>query len=137
MQKLPTALLLPLLMAAPAGLRAADWPQFRGPNCTGRPAADTKLPAEIGPSSHVIWKTALPPGHSSPAVVGDRIYLTAVRDKKLVTLALNRQDGKLVWETEAPAAVFGPVFPVQEATASANAATASQVKMGRISFPVI
>src|SRR6266542_1237025 len=112
MQKLPTALLLPLLMAAPAGLRAADGPQFRGPTCTGRPAADAKLPAEIGPTSTVVWKTALPPGHSSPAVVGDRIYLTAVRDKKLVSLALNRQDGKLVWETEALAPALEKIHKI-------------------------
>ena len=29
-----------------------------------------------------MWKTELPPGHSSPAIVGDKIFLTAVRDKE-------------------------------------------------------
>lgn len=80
---------------------AADWPQFRGPGGSGRADANP-LPAEIGPNKNVVWKTALPPGHSSPIVVGDRIYLTGVKDKKLVTIALERDTGKIVWEVEAP-----------------------------------
>jgi outer membrane protein assembly factor BamB len=82
--------------------RASDWPQFRGPNCSGRPAVDLPLPAEIGPAANVVWKTAVPPGHSSPVLAGDRVYLTAVRDRKLLTLALDRQSGKVLWEAEAP-----------------------------------
>jgi outer membrane protein assembly factor BamB len=83
--------------------RAADWPQFRGPNCSGRTAGEERLPDRSGPKTNVLWKTALSPGHSSPIVVGDRIYLTAVRDKKLLTLALDRKNGRLLWEAEAPA----------------------------------
>jgi len=55
---------------------AADWPRFRGPNGTGV-AETSALPDSIGPGKHVLWKTALPPGHSSPAIGGDRIFLTA------------------------------------------------------------
>ena len=79
---------------------AADWPQFRGPNSSGRVDKDHPLPAEIGPNANVLWKTPLPPGHSSPVVVGDRVYLTGVRDKKLVTIALDRSTGKILWETQ-------------------------------------
>jgi outer membrane protein assembly factor BamB len=81
----------------------SDWPQFRGPNCSGLPAKDLPLAGEIGPATNVLWKTALPPGHSSPIVVGDRIYLTGVRQKRLVTIALERSSGKILWEKEAPA----------------------------------
>ena len=92
-------ILLLLVSEAPGG----DWPQFRGPNCSGLPAKDVSLPAEIGPSTNVLWKTALPPGHSSPILVGDRIYLTCVRQKRLVTIALDRKSGKVLWEVEADA----------------------------------
>jgi outer membrane protein assembly factor BamB len=84
-------------------VRASDWPQFRGPNCSGRAAGDERLPDRIGPNRNVLWKTALPPGHSSPVVAGDRVYLTAERDKKLFTVALDRKDGRVLWEVEAPA----------------------------------
>jgi outer membrane protein assembly factor BamB len=61
------------------------------------------LPTKIGPTTNVVWKTELPPGHSSPVVVGDRIYVTAVRDQKLLTIALDRANGKVLWEEAAPA----------------------------------
>lgn len=92
---------LGLCACAPA--RAGSWPQFRGPDGKAVAPDDQKLPAEVGPDKNVIWKTALPPGHSSPVVHGDRIYLTAVKDKKqLLTLALDRKTGAVLWEKEAP-----------------------------------
>jgi len=103
-----SALLLVLLVP---DIRAADWPQFRGPNCSGR-ADGPGLPADIGPSTNVVWKTALPPGHSSPVVVGDRVYLTAVRDGKLLTLALDRGNGKVLWEAEAPTTTLEKVHKI-------------------------
>jgi outer membrane protein assembly factor BamB len=90
-----------LLAVTVAAAGAESWPQFRGPNSTGR-ADGYKLPTEIGPDQNVIWKVALPPGHSSPAVLGDRIFLTAVRDKTLLTMAFDRATGKTLWEREAP-----------------------------------
>src|SRR6185295_13802459 len=51
---------------------------------------------------NVIWKTDLPQGYSSPIVHGDRIYLTGFRDGKLLSLAIERATGKVLWEREAP-----------------------------------
>lgn len=84
-------------------LRAEEnWPQFRGSN-GGRAVTDRALPTDIGPDKHVVWKIALPPGHSSPVVTKDAIYVTGVRDgKQLVTTALDRRTGKLLWERESP-----------------------------------
>lgn len=51
----------------------------------------------------MLWKSELPPGHSSPAIIGDKIFLTAVRDKEhLETLCLDRASGKILWRVEAP-----------------------------------
>lgn len=84
-------------------LQAAEsWPQFRGPNGSARSTSGEKLPEELGPNKNVVWKTPLPPGHSSPIVFGERIYLTAIRDEKLFTMALDRPSGKIIWEAEAP-----------------------------------
>jgi len=81
---------------------AGSWPQFRGPGGTAVAEGEARLPVQIGPEKNVIWKTALPSGHSSPVILGDRIYLTGVRDKKLLTIALDRTSGKILWEVEAP-----------------------------------
>lgn len=82
---------------------AGDWPQFRGPQGQGRAVSDKPLPTDISPQSDdLVWKTDLPPGHSSPVVVGERIFLTAERDGKLLTIGLDRTSGKVLWEQEAP-----------------------------------
>lgn len=113
--------------AFPGETRASDWPRFRGPNASGRPAREAPLPAELGPDTNVLWKTALPPGHSSPVVVGDRIYLTAVRDKRLVTLALDRRTGTTLWEAEAPAREVEKVHKISSPASSTPAADAECV----------
>jgi outer membrane protein assembly factor BamB len=50
---------------------AENWPRFRGENGSGLATAGSTLLADIGPDQHVLWKVALPPGHSSPAIFGD------------------------------------------------------------------
>ena len=84
---------------------AEDWSQFRGPNGSGV-SATTNLPVEFGPTKNVVWKTELPPGHSSPVLTKNRIFLTAhTKEKeqyKLLVICLDRQTGKLLWQREVP-----------------------------------
>src|SRR4029079_16107906 len=61
----------PFMIAEPEA-----WPQFRGPNGSGV-STSTNLPVEFGPQKNVIWKAELPPGHSSPVLTRDRIFITA------------------------------------------------------------
>ena len=92
------------LLVASAVLTAADapdWSRFRGPNGSGLSAA-TKVPTEFGPGKKMLWRLALPPGHSSPILHGDRVYLTAFRGETLVTMAIDRQRGTILWERPAP-----------------------------------
>jgi outer membrane protein assembly factor BamB len=93
----------PALVAAALFLSAApaDWSRFRGPNGSG--VSDTTgLPTDFGPSQNVMWKVDLPEGFSSPVIAGGRIFLTGFRDDALLTLALDRATGKLLWEKKAP-----------------------------------
>jgi outer membrane protein assembly factor BamB len=85
-------------------LTAADapgWSRFRGPNGSGVSTA-TNVPIEFGPSKNLLWRVALPPGHSSPILHRDRIYLTAFRGDVLVTIAIDRPTGRILWERAAP-----------------------------------
>jgi outer membrane protein assembly factor BamB len=86
--------------AQPRGV-AVEWSRFRGPNGSGISTA-TRIPSEFGPDRNVVWKLALPPGHSSPILFGDRIYLTAFRGDTLLTIAIDRLKGQILWEREAP-----------------------------------
>jgi hypothetical protein len=60
------------------------------------------LPAEFGPDKNVVWKVDLPEGYSSPIIHGDRIFLTGLRGQSLLTIAVDRTTGKVLWEREAP-----------------------------------
>jgi outer membrane protein assembly factor BamB len=95
-----TATLLSALTAASA-FAESDWTQFRGPNGSGI-SETSNLPVEFSAAKNLVWKTALPPGHSSPVLAGDRIFLTAYETDKLLTIALNRASGKVLWKREAP-----------------------------------
>lgn len=95
------ALLLPLIALSLCG---ADWPQFRGPNGSGLCASCGRLPAEFGPGKNVVWKTATPPGKSSPILAGDRIFLTAAEGDELITMCLRRATGQVQWRRSVRAA---------------------------------
>lgn len=89
---------------------ATEWGQFRGPNGTG--VSDTTgLPAEFGPSKNIAWKTELPPGHSSPVLTRDRIFVTAHSKEKdnhkLFVICIDRESGKILWQREVPRTVTG------------------------------
>lgn len=78
-----------------------SWPQFRGPNSSGV-SPSTGLPVEFGPKKNVLWKTELPPGHSSPIFSKDSIFVTAVDHEKLFAIAIDRKTGRVQWRREVP-----------------------------------
>ncbi|HEU0006113.1 MAG TPA: PQQ-binding-like beta-propeller repeat protein [Terriglobia bacterium] len=87
-----------LLAAVSTG---ADWDRFRGPNGSGIAEA-TGLPEVFGLTQNLIWRTALPPGHSSPILSRDRIFLTGVEKEKLYLIAMERRTGRIIWRRESP-----------------------------------
>jgi len=87
--------------AAPPSIAAsqsAEWPQFRGPNASGIALAGTAPPFEFGPSKRLLWKRAMPVGHSSPAVWGDRVFLTGFEPdaKKLELISVSAKTGEIL-----------------------------------------
>src|SRR5437879_2764771 len=74
----------------------ADWPQFRGPNCSGV-GTDATPPIQISPTNGVLWKAAVSWAPSSPCVSGGKIFLTTVADGELQTVCYDGKDGRLLW----------------------------------------
>jgi outer membrane protein assembly factor BamB len=98
------------------------WPQWRGPLGTGvAPHADP--PVEWNEGKNIRWKIALPgKGHSTPIVWGGRVFITAAvpygetlqpkysdasgahdilpvtQQHRFTVIAVNRRDGKVLWE---------------------------------------
>jgi hypothetical protein len=82
----------------------ANWPQFRGPNCSGLAQEGQSPPFEFGPTQNVLWKTAVPAGHSSPCIWGDQIFLSGFDEDKqeISVFCINRSDGSLEWRQIVP-----------------------------------
>lgn len=80
---------------------AEDWRQWRGLTSDNHAPAEATAPLVWAESEGLAWKTAIPGrGHSSPTLVGDRIYLTTADDEKQTQslLILDRATGKLLKE---------------------------------------
>ena len=94
---MPTVFVLLLTILAAAA--TSDWSQFRGPNGSGvyegRP-----LPDQLVPDAPGGWAVAVPFGRSSPILHGDRIYLTGSEGDRLITVALDRARGTVLWTHE-------------------------------------
>src|SRR6185295_10919932 len=119
--KMSLPAILIILSATSLSLGSDEWTQFRGPNGSGV-SSSTGLPQEFGPNKNVVWKTELPPGHSSPVLTRDRIFVTAFTKEKdthkLFVICLDRQTGKILWQREVPRSregrlqnVNGPASP--------------------------
>lgn len=102
----PRRLILPLLLSSALASLASDapahWSRFRGSNGLGI-APTGSPPVHFGPATNVVWKTALPPGHSSPCIWGNRIFLTGLENGKLLSICLDRRNGQRLWHREVPA----------------------------------
>ena len=107
-----------------------EWPQFHGPSGSGTALGDKACPVEFGPSKGVEWSLNIPPGHSSPCIVGDRIFLTGFDKaaKELSTLCIDRSSGKLLWHQDRK------VKNLEHTHEISNPATATPASDGRAVF---
>ena len=79
-----------------------DWPWWRGPTRNGV-ADNTPVPTKFNETENVVWKVPVPGrGHSSPIVVGNRVFLTTSETKEEIhyVLAFDRLTGKLIWQKD-------------------------------------
>lgn len=144
------ASLLVCMACLPASAQSTgNWPQWRGPAGTGV-AVDADPPTEWSESKNIRWKTVVPGrGHSTPIVWGDRVFLTAAipvgpklppkpsgrpgahdnlpvdSEYRFVVLAIDRENGQLIWDQTVRQAV-----PIEGAHHTASLASASPVTDG-------
>jgi outer membrane protein assembly factor BamB len=76
------------------------------------------------------WSLELPPGHSSPCVSGERIFLTAFDEtaRKLFALCVDRANGRLLWKRERSVEKFEHTHEIS------NPATATPATDGKAAF---
>jgi outer membrane protein assembly factor BamB len=91
-----------------------DWLMFRGPNGSGVADGST-LPTQFSANKNLAWKATVPFGRSSPVVTADRVFLTASEGDKLVTIALDRKTGKMLWRRDVVRARNTPIYKANDA----------------------
>lgn len=82
-----------------------QWPVFRGPGGLGISPFDDVPVAWDGPSGqNILWKTPVPlPGHNSPVVWNNRIFLTGADEEKRQVFCFDADSGRLLWTGDVPA----------------------------------
>ena len=80
--------------------QAGGWNRFRGPHGSGV-AVGCQPPVRVGKDCEA-WRVPIPQGLSSPVLSESQIFLTAVREDELMTIALDKQSGKELWRRFAP-----------------------------------
>lgn len=74
-----------------------DWPQWRGPDRDGIASGFTapgQWPAELTQK----WRVTVGLGDSTPALIGDRLYVFTRQGEEEVILCLNAANGKELWK---------------------------------------
>ena len=87
------------------------------------------LPSDFSRDAKQLWRVALPPGHSTPCVCGDSIYLTTYRaeEKELATVAIDRLSGVVRWKQVVPTQSIEPVHATGSPATSTPACNGKQV----------
>lgn len=93
---------LGMLGLASGKVRAADWPEWRGPGRAGR-WEGVSLPERLEPGAiELVWSASLGGGYSGAAVVGHRVVTMDRPKEKPVEriVCLDRATGKTLWAQE-------------------------------------
>ena len=124
MKKFTPLLVIGTLLALQPYSRAANWPQYRGPNASGLDeSAALPITWTVATGENIRWQTPIPGlAHAAPIVWGDRVYVAtavqsggnsdlkvglygnidSVKEKESNQwrlLALDKATGKVLWNT--------------------------------------
>jgi outer membrane protein assembly factor BamB len=104
---LPFAILFTLTFTAPQAcsqivLSGDEWPQWRGPDRSGRwfngPQLDTLTAGRL----ELAWEAKVGSGYSGPTIAGGRLYLMDYMDGSERVLCFDASTGKRIWEHAYP-----------------------------------
>ena len=96
-----------LLLATTVLAADNDWPRFRGPNGSG--ISDAATVPVTWTDKDYNWKITLPgTGHSSPVIVGNRLFVTCADAAAAtrIVLCLDAATGKTIWQRAFPSKPF-------------------------------
>lgn len=96
-------IVLPVLvsLADEPSFGTTDWPFWRGPNHNGHADSSANPLEEWSAEENILWRApVIGRGHSSPTVLGDRVFLASADETRQaqVVLCFDATNGKPLWE---------------------------------------
>lgn len=117
-----------VVVAVAEHLPAADWPQFRGPNCTGISGEQISLPVEFSETKNVRWSAELGDGIGCPVVSAGRVFTSSMVDEQTVGLhAFDAVSGKPLWTRTWPAGDLDEIHKTNSHASTTPAADSERV----------
>lgn len=117
-----------LLAVFVSDIRAEDWPQFRGPNCSGVSSTQSTLPVEFSDADHVKWSVKLGDGIGCPVIASGRVFTSAMLDAQTIALyAFDVQSGKQLWMRSWPVGDVDEIHATNSHAGTTPAADADNV----------
>ncbi|HMC12136.1 MAG TPA: PQQ-binding-like beta-propeller repeat protein, partial [Pirellulaceae bacterium] len=115
--------------ALPAGtVSAEDWPQFRGPNCSGISTSKRPLPTTFSATENVRWSAKLGDGIGSPVVAAGRVFVSAMTADETVSLfAFDATTGQKLWQRDWPTGPLAEIHKTNSHASTTPAADAERV----------
>ena len=122
------AALLCYVLLALTPVSAEDWPQFRGPNCSGVSQSEAPLPVQFSSTEHVKWSAKLGDGIGSPVVVSGRVFTSAMVDSQTIGLyAFDAASGDQLWMRSWPIGNVDEIHMTNSHAGTTPAADAERV----------
>ncbi|MEO8498578.1 MAG: PQQ-binding-like beta-propeller repeat protein, partial [Planctomycetota bacterium] len=94
-------MLLTVTILSQQSLIADDWPQFRGPNCSGISATTKPLPVEFSATKNLVWSAEVGDGVGCPVVAASRAFVSGMVGEETIRLsAFDAASGELLWKRD-------------------------------------
>ncbi|MCA8998955.1 MAG: PQQ-binding-like beta-propeller repeat protein, partial [Planctomycetaceae bacterium] len=120
--------LICLLTLVTFPLLAEDWPQFRGPNCTGISSESHSLPVKFSATDSVTWSVDLGDGIGCPVVAAGRVFTSAMADDETIALyGFDAKSGEKLWERRWPIGDVDEIHQTNSYAATTPAADEDRV----------
>lgn len=115
-------------LASLSTLRADDWPQFRGPNCTGISTGTAPLPVEFSPTKNLKWSVDVGEGVGGAVVADGRVFVNGMTGPETVSLfAFDAATGKPLWRRDWETGPLPEIHKTNSQASSTPAADADRV----------
>lgn len=102
---------------------ASDWPQFRGPNCSGLAHSGSRLPTAFSSTENVRWSQPVGDGIGGAVAAAGRIFVSGMTGPQQVSLfAFDAATGKPLWQRQWDT---GPLPEVHQTNSHASSTPAA------------